>query len=89
MSVNGPTDADGDTTNFESPYPAFQFLLDASFSAGGVDAGIWVDGHYQYSEFTTAGAQVYQTRNVYKPVLLVEQATLMRLVSDQQKKVLI
>jgi hypothetical protein len=63
VSVNGPTDADGDTTNFESPYPAFQFLLDASFSAGGVDAGIWVDGHYQYSEFTTAGAQVYQTRN--------------------------
>ena len=63
ISVNGPTDPDGDTTNFETPYPAFQFLMDANFSAAGVDAGIWFDGSYQYAEFNTAGAQVYQTRN--------------------------
>lgn len=63
VSVNGPTDPDGDTTNFETPYPAFQFLMDASFSAGGVDAGVWIDGHYQYAAFNTVGAQVYKSKN--------------------------
>ena len=63
LSINGPSDPDGDTANFETPTPAFQFKLDFNQEFNGVATGLWVDGHYQYAEFSAAGAAVYKSKN--------------------------